>query len=63
MNLTMLIIQGDHEYEKLHNVEEKKIIRIQSFYVCEIFLACLSKIDIDGNNKLTIFFKKKPEDE
>lgn len=60
MNLRDLIVEGDKKKER-----DGKWVPVlwQAYHITCIFLHYLPKVDIDGNNKLVIFFKEKPEGE
>lgn len=57
MKLNMLVIEGNKRAEKVNDLEP---VRFQSYHVVEIFMFFLSKIDLDGSSKLTIYFEKRP---
>lgn len=58
MKLSKLVLEGDKKIEKLNKANP---INFQSYHVTEIFMNFLPKIDLDGNDKLVIYFKEKPE--
>lgn len=58
--LSILVIEGDRDYEKTHNVVP---VNWQAFNVIEIFMHFLPKTDLDGSSKLSILFRKKKDTE
>ena len=58
--LSILVIEGDRDYEKTHNVVP---VNWQAFHVIEIFMHFLPRIDLDGSSKLSILFRKKKDTE
>lgn len=54
--LSILVIEGDRDYEKTHNVIP---VNWQAFNVIETFMHFLPKMDLDGSSKLSILFRKK----
>lgn len=58
--LSILVIEGDRDYEKTHNVVP---VNWQAFNVIETFMHFLPKMDLDGSSKLSILFRKKKDTE
>lgn len=58
--LALLVIEGDKNFEKMHNVIP---VNWQAFHVIEIFMHFWPKIDLDGSSKLSILFRKKKDTE
>ncbi len=56
MKLTILSIEGDKQEEKNRNIP----IMWQAYHVKEMFMYYLPKIEIDGSNKIVIYFKEQP---
>lgn len=57
---SILVIEGDRDYEKTHNVVP---VNWQAFNVIETFMHFLPKMDLDGSSKLSILFRKKKDTE
>lgn len=55
MNLTMLSLEGDKPH-----IKNVRPVNIESYHVVELFMNSLSRIDLDGSNKLVIYFKTLP---
>ncbi|MBQ3546097.1 MAG: hypothetical protein IJA34_14115 [Lachnospiraceae bacterium] len=60
MKLSMLSIEGNNEHEKKNDIMS---IRTRTYYITEIFMHFLGKIDLDGNDKLVIQFYERPKSE
>lgn len=58
--LALLVIEGDKNFEKTHNVIP---VNWQAFHVIEIFMHFWPRIDLDGSSKLSICFRKKKDTE
>lgn len=60
MKLSMLEIEGNKEQEKKNDTMS---IRTRTYYITEIFMHFLGKIDLDGNDKLVIKFYERSKSE
>lgn len=58
MKLNQLSIEGNAEHEKKNNTMS---IRAMTYYITEIFMHFLLKIDLDGSGKLVIYFYDRPD--
>lgn len=58
--MTLLVVEGDRNYEKTHDVFP---VNWQAFHVIEIFMHFWPQLDLDGSSKLSILFKEKSDSE
>ena len=56
--LNLIVVESDKAFTEKNKIQP---VNFQMHHVLEMFMYYLSKVDLDGSTKLTIYFKDEPE--